>query len=190
MKDYWRGIKHLEGQAGALLRLHLLSGAPRIEQLVRLKNVDIFSDHYVLFDNKGRSGKASRPHVLPLTSQTIEDLKTFKNTGVYALSTDNGNTHIASTTLSKWATKAANSIANFQAKRIRSGVETLLASAKISSEVRGRLQSHGISGVQARHYDGYDYMDEKRHAQMVLFNLIDHDESSKVLNFNQLRAGT
>jgi intergrase/recombinase len=99
-------------------------------------------------------------------------------------------THIAATTLSKWATQAAKSIANFQTKRIRSGVETLLASAKISSEIRGRLQSHGISGVQARHYDGYDYMDEKRHAQTVLFNLLELNEQSNIVSFNQLHTGT
>ena len=190
LKHYWQCIKNLDGQTGALLRLHLLSGAPRIEQLVRLKNVDIHPDHYILFDNKGRSGKSSRPHVLPLTSQTVQDLKALTTSGIYALSTDNGKTHIAATTLSKWATQAAKSIANFQAKRIRSGVETLLASAKISPDIRGRLQSHGISGVQARHYDGYDYMDEKRHAQTVLFNLLELNEHSNIVPFKQLHTGT
>jgi len=59
--------------------------------------------------------------------------------------------------LSAWAKEVPHRIEDFQAKRIRSGVETLLTSAKVSSDIRGRLQSRGISGVQARHYDGYDY---------------------------------
>jgi hypothetical protein len=88
---------------------------------------------------------------------------------VFAISTDGGKTHLAATTLSRWAVAAATDIENFQAKRIRSGVETLLASLKISSDIRGRLQSHGISGVQARHYDAHDYVDEKRHALETLF---------------------
>jgi hypothetical protein len=71
-------------------------------------------------------------------------------------------------------------IQNFQAKRIRSGVETLLAKARISKDDRGRLQSHGVSGVQARHYDGHDYMDEKRIALVTLFNLLDGPESASV----------
>jgi hypothetical protein len=75
--------------------------------------------------------------------------------------------------LSHWACAAALSIPDFKTKRIRSGVETLLASARISSEIRGRLQSHGISGVQTRHYDAHDYMEEKRHALDVLFNKLE-----------------
>jgi hypothetical protein len=75
--------------------------------------------------------------------------------------------------LSNWASAAGSGIEDFQTKRIRSGVETLLASARISTDTRGRLQSHGISGVQQRHYDGHDYMDEKRHALETLFKLLE-----------------
>ena len=78
---------------------------------------------------------------------------------------------------------AGAGIADFQAKRIRSGVETLLASARIGSDVRGRLQSHGISGVQARHYDGHDYIEEKRHALEVLFSLLDAPDVGNVVQF-------
>ena len=63
-------------------------------------------------------------------------------------------------------------IHGFKAKRLRSGVETLPAGAGMSKEVQGRLQSHGISGVQARHDDGHDYMLEKREALELLFKLL------------------
>jgi hypothetical protein len=53
-------------------------------------------------------------------------------------------------------------------QRVRSGVETLLAAHGISRKVRGHLQSHGIGGVQARHYDGHDYMREKHDALTLL----------------------
>jgi hypothetical protein len=72
-------------------------------------------------------------------------------------------------------------IPDFQAKRVRSGVETLLAGARISSEIRGRLQSHGISGVQTRHYDGHDYLAEKRHALVTLHKLITTTKTDKVV---------
>lgn len=55
-------------------------------------------------------------------------------------------------------------IEDFQLKRTRSEVETLLAANGVSREVRDRLQSHGLTDVQARHYDGHDYMPEKRQA--------------------------
>ena len=88
-------------------------------------------------------------------------------------------------TLSRWsaAVGAGAGILDFQAKRIRSGVETLLASARISADIRGRLQSHGISGVQARHYDGHDYQEEKRHALETLLALLESPSASNVRQF-------
>ena len=92
--------------------------------------------------------------------------------GDYALSTTGGDTHIAGTTLSKWAKAHAKGIKNFSAKRIRSGVETALASEGVSREDRGHLQSHGVSGVQSIHYDAYDYLKEKLKALNTLYSVL------------------
>ena len=91
---------------------------------------------------------------------------------------------MAATTLSNWAVDAAVTIPGFATKRIRSGVETILAGARISTEIRGRLQSHGITGVQARHYDGHDYIEEKRHALETLFNLLEASLTSNVITLH------
>jgi len=80
-----------------------------------------------------------------------------------------GKKAISCRTLAGWVHDiVGTSINGFQLKRIRSGVETLLAAKGISREVRGHLQSHGLTGVQARHYDGHDYMPKKRRALEVL----------------------
>jgi hypothetical protein len=74
-------------------------------------------------------------------------------------------------TLAGWAQDIVDdSIEGFQLKRIRSGVETMLAAQGVSREVRGHLQSHGLTGVQARHYDGHDYMHEKGRALEILLD--------------------
>jgi hypothetical protein len=52
-------------------------------------------------------------------------------------------------------------------------VETLLAASGISREIRGHFQSHGLTGVHARHYDGHDHMPQKRHALQVLHAAIE-----------------
>lgn len=162
MRAYWRQIEALDGTRGALLRLHLLTGGQRVEQLVNLRTADVRKGAITLHDGKGRPGRPPRPHVVPLTRGAASSLQELGPVGEFALSTDGGITHIAATTLSTWAVEAAgDAISGFQAKRIRSGVETLLAAKGVSQEVRGRVQSHGISGVQARHYDGHDYMKEK-----------------------------
>jgi hypothetical protein len=105
------------------------------------------------------------------------------------LSTDEGETHVAATTLSNWASAAAlDAIEGFQAKRVRSGVETLLASVGVSQDIRGRLQSHGITGVQVRHYDGHDYMPEKRKALETLYKLLEQRGASNVTLIARRRA--
>ncbi|OYU26422.1 MAG: integrase [Burkholderiales bacterium PBB2] len=165
MRVYWNCIKDLPGIKGATLRLHLLTGGQRIEQLVRLKSADVSADSITIFDGKGRPGRPARRHTLPLTVKAQEAIQQLDLSGDYAISTvageNVGATHVVSSTLSAWASDAVgDKIACFQTKRIRSGVETILASLKISKDTRGRLQSHGISGVQDRHYDAYDYLPE------------------------------
>lgn len=176
LRSYWQNIKIMPGFIGGILRLHLLTGGQRIEQLVCLLTSNVTGSTITLFDSKGRPGKAPRPHTVPLIPLAAAALLECKPQGAYAISTDGGKTHLSAITMSHWAGAAAAGITDFQTKRIRSGVETLLAAARVSTEIRGRLQSHGISGVQARHYDGHDYMDEKRQALETLFNLLEGKE--------------
>ncbi len=180
MRVYWSLIKDLPGIKGVALRLHLLTGAPRIEQLVKAK-IDKVRDGYLeLIDTKGRGGKP-RTHAVALVGRALQDVVSLPMTGQWLLSTDGGETHIAATTLSDWARKIAEEkISGFKAKRIRSGVETLLASKRISGDVRGRIQSHGIGGVQAKHYDAYDYMTEKIEALELLHKLLEPQVSNVV----------
>ncbi|QFZ87585.1 integrase [Variovorax paradoxus] len=174
MRRYWRQIDSMHNFKGAVLRLHVLTGGQRIEQLVNLHTEHAGTDEILLFDGKGRPGKGVRDNPVPLIPAAAEALAACEPSGVYAISTDGGETHLAATTLSQWAKAAAAAagLKDFQAKRIRSGVETLLAKAGVSVEIRGRLQSHGISGVQARHYDGHDYMEEQRAALETLYALV------------------
>jgi hypothetical protein len=47
---------------------------------------------------------------------------------------------------------------------IRRTAETMLAGMGVSKDLRVQLQSHGLNGVQDRHYDRHGYMNEKRAA--------------------------
>lgn len=180
MRSYWRAIKHIDTPMGAMLRLHLLTGAQRIEQLVRLKTADVAADTIVLYDGKGRPGRAPRQHPLPLLPEARQALESIAPKGEWALSTDKGETHVSSSTLSNAAKAAGKAIEGFATKRLRSGVETLLASAGVSRDTRGRLQSHGITGVQAVHYDAHDYLPEKLLALETLLRLLEADEAKVV----------
>lgn len=182
MRIYWGIIKSLEGIEGAVLRLHLLTGGQRIAQLVRLRTSDIGADRIVLFDGKGKPGQPDRAHGVPLTAPAAQALRDCKPAGTFALSTDGGKTHIAPTTLSNWAEAVARPVLpEFSTKRIRSGVETILAGAGVSEGTRGHLQSHGTSGVQRRHYDGHEYLAEKRNALELLLRILDEPDCSNVV---------
>ena len=189
LRKYWRAIEPLPEFRGALLRLHLLTGGQRIEQLVNLRTVNVGTESILLFDGKGRPGHAARPHTVPLLEEAQRALAECDPAGTYALSTDSGKTHVAASTLSDWAADAARGVVDdFQAKRIRSGVETLLASAGVSQDIRGRLQSHGIGGVQARSYDGHDYLAEKLKALEILYKLLVGRDTTSVLPIAGKRA--
>ncbi|RQO59356.1 integrase [Paucibacter sp. KBW04] len=169
LRIYWRLIESLPGLSGHCLRLHLLTGGQRIEQLARLRWADVHDNSFTLFDIKGRPGQGPRRHTVPLTKLAARDMNALERVGEHAFSTTEGVKPISGTTLSGWAMQVVgNEIARFQLKRVRSGVETLLAANRVSREIRGHVQSHGLTGIQARHYDGHDYMPEKREALELL----------------------
>jgi integrase len=177
MQTYWEAIKNIPGLKGGAMRLHLLTGGQRIEQLLRLKTDDFGGeDFFWLYDKKGR-GSASRRHYIPITEPIKAAMRDIDmpDDGEFAISSDpEGRTHVSTTTFLNWAKAAVgDSISDFTPKRIRSGVETLLAANGVSRDIRGRLQSHGISGVQDRHYNAHDYLAEKRQALELLYALLE-----------------
>lgn len=169
MRLYWTLIEHLPGLKGAALRVHLLSGAQRIAQLVRATTAELKDNTLMLWDGKGKPGKGPRRHPIPMTPLLARAVADCKATGQYVMSTDDGETHLANTTLGGWAQDVVGDlIPGFEAKHLRSGVETLLARAGVGKETRGRLQSHGIGGVQDTNYNAYEYFDEKLDALETL----------------------
>ena len=178
LREYWSLIGKRAGSEAATLRLHLLTGGQRIEQFVRLRWADVSSDALTIFDGKGRPGQGPRPHQIPLLPEARTDMAILTRAGEFAISTTDGTKPISVRTMAAWAHAiVGESIDGFQLKRIRSGVETLLAAQGVSREVRGHLQSHGLTGVQARHYDGHDYMPEKRKAIEILVREVCHSKS-------------
>ena len=114
----------------------------------------------MLRDGKGRRAEARR-HSVPL----LDDART-------ALATFTGSPDVFTIGKRVVSPEAFDQIEGFEPKRLRSGVETALASLGIGREVRAQLQSHGLGGVQDRHYDDHDYMPEKRAALQALLDLL------------------
>ena len=174
LRTYWAFIKRIEGPRGAFLRLHLLTGGQRVQQLIRLRWLDTTADAITIYDAKGRPGRPARAHVVPLLAKAAAAMREYPRVGEFVISASGGRLPIEPSTASNWAHDTViEAIPGFQLKRVRSGVETLLAANGISREVRGHLQSHGMTGVQYCHYDGHDYLPQKRQALEVLMSAIE-----------------
>jgi len=170
-----------------VLSLHL--GGQRPTQLLRLapEHVDMHAKEITLFDPKGARAQP-RAHTLPLTDRAGEIVArllanhadraakaddaddaakpampwVFTDTGRAAVRAD-GLSHMVND-ISKAMLKAGTARAPFELCDIRRTCETMLAKMGVSKDVRARILSHGIGGVQDRHYDMHDYADEKRAA--------------------------
>lgn len=55
---------------------------------------------------------------------------------------------------------------------LRRTVETRLSAAGVQPSEMAQLQSHGLGGVQQRHYNKYGYLQEKRAALETLYHLL------------------
>jgi integrase len=177
LRTFWAIAKAQEGAVGALMRVHLLTGGQRIRQLLRLQREDVRGDYIVLYDPKGRRTDARR-HAVPLLDEARRALDLF--TGTPEVFKIDGRAVRPETLLHLEVGAVGSKIPGFVPKRLRSGVETALASLGIGREARAQLQSHGLGGVQDRHYDDHDYMPEKRAALQALLDLLNTEPASNV----------
>jgi integrase len=189
LRQYWQAIEPLQGARAAVLRLHLLTGGQRIEQLRQLVRSNVGKGAITLLDAKGRTGRGARLHTIPLIPGAREalDILLALNPGKFPLSVDGGESPVSAKAIADWAKDAAagvewvpndKPVGRFQAKRVRSGVETALASLRVSKETRGHLLSHGVAGVQDASYDGHDYAAQKLEALETLHRFLSETSAS------------
>jgi hypothetical protein len=94
-------------------------------------------------------------------------------------------------TLSDWAVEVAKTagIQNFQMKDMRSTAMTELSRLGYSKDLTGRLYSTGMGGVIDKHYNAYDYFEEKLGALQALQDMLNNDdETAKVVLIRKRRA--
>ncbi|HZT04392.1 MAG TPA: tyrosine-type recombinase/integrase [Steroidobacteraceae bacterium] len=162
------------GPQSDALRLLLLLGGQRPAQLLRARpaDVDLSAATVTIYDKKGARTEA-RQHVVPLLKDSAALLKRRLESlaeGEPVFSTDTRacmRLETISTLVSDIAgemVKAQEARERFQLRDVRRTCETMLASLGVSKDIRAQLQSHGLGGVQGRHYDRHDYMLEKRQA--------------------------
>jgi integrase len=158
------------------LQLLLLLGGQRPIQLLRLKatDVDLAAGTATLYDPKG-ARQQPRAHVLPLLaeakailSRRLDELApgvpVFSSDGKHAVRVETLGEQISGIVRKMLECSPPDAREAFQLRDLRRTCETQMAALKISRDVRAQLQSHGLGGVQARHYDRHTYFAEKKQA--------------------------
>ncbi len=192
-RHLWRRLGDA-GIPGAAIQAAIALGGQRIAQLLRAQVQDVCDDGILtLRDPKGRRTEA-RLHFLPLVGLADGLVKNaqerarllgtnwlFSTDGTKALHPDT-LTHMVSD-LSKTMMDAGEITSPFQMKDIRRTLETTLSRMGVSEAHRAQLQSHGLSGVQARHYDKHNYLAEKKSALLKLTAWIEEREDETIVPF-------
>lgn len=163
-------LRHIEAMAEGRRRdallLALYLGGQRPAQLLRLtaKDADIAGETITLRDPKGKR-HAPRLHVLPLVPEALAIVER-RVTGLHGddklFSVTPEALSAAVADMSTELVKAEAAREPFQLRDLRRTAETMLAGLGVSSDIRAQLQSHGLGGVQNRHYDRHDYAPEKK----------------------------
>ena len=186
LRAFWQRINEPGERFGPLLRFYLLTGGQRFRQLARAKVSDIADEGLILWDGKGKR-KQPRRHVVPLLPEAVEALEDMASPrlGEYVLTLTNGQTPADHAALFKGVKRICEAmqengeaVEKFTIADIRRTIETRLAALRVPLEVRGQLQSHGMGGIQARHYDRHDYSDEKREALESLRDLVTRESAT------------
>jgi integrase len=156
------------------LELALYLAGQRPTQLLRVRQSDVdltcAPPELVQYDPKGRRSEP-REHLLPLVGRALEIVKELiklNHGNTYLLGSVRASGAVSVMTLSTAVTDISTALVKdevidnpFQQRDIRRTAETHLSRMKFDEVTRAHLLSHGLGGVQNRHYNKYEYFDEK-----------------------------
>lgn len=167
------------------LRLALYAGGQRVAQLLRAKISDFDPETGMLrlWDPKGRRTQA-REHLLPLGPMAVVLVAGLVERANANAPAGGSEKNAMPELVSRWLFSThgrvpmtletvCNRVAEisaqmggvpFTVRDVRRTAETMLAELRVSKDTRAQLLSHGISGVQAAHYDRHSYVPEKNAA--------------------------
>lgn len=181
---YWKHAQELPEPKRSLALLHVLTGGQRQQQLARVTLADIDRDapSITILDNKGRRSEPRR-HIVPLLPIALDAIDGITGGGEYVFSCDGGKSPIHIAYLNDLAKAICQKMqdagelegAPFTAGTIRATIETRLIARpyRITSDVLAHLLSHGMGGVQQKHYQHHDFFEEKREALEMLQRMVE-----------------
>lgn len=162
IRHIWTALEDIPLEIRNFVRLNFRLAGQRIAQLMRLKgsDIDLANGTLCLWDTKGRRDEP-RKHTLPIPRQAvglIEELLA-RHGNDYLFSKD-GAKPLEPTSISNAMKEIRNNKtgSGIYARDLRTTAESRLSEMNIDPEIRGRLLSHGLTGLQYSHYDKGEYL--------------------------------
>lgn len=156
-----------------LIKFLIASGGQRPEQVLATERRHFMKDHLIIRNKKGQGAEGERSlHVVPynkLMRQSLKVMNEISSTSAYPFGGKVEGSSLHTNSLSRAVTKLYGRHADkfngpFTLRDIRRTCKTLMGVAKLSKELKDRIQGHAFGDVSSKHYDRYDYFDEKKHA--------------------------
>lgn len=154
-----------------LIKFLIASGGQRPEQLLATERRQFLKDHLIIRNKKGKGAEGERSlHVVPynkLMRQSLKAMDEVSATSTYPFEGKVVGSSLHTNSLSRAVTKLYGRHADkfngpFTLRDIRRTCKTLMGVAKISKELKDRIQGHAFGDVSSKHYDRYDYFEEKQ----------------------------
>lgn len=176
LRAFWTRAKALPSSAAAdALHACTLLGGQRPTQLVRLQrhDVDLDAGTVTLWDKKGRNRHDKpRVHRLPIPDELLPRLSArmqLSHKPDAWVFSSTGKVHVRQESVADVVKSICSDMekagelerGKFSLRDLRRTAETMMAAMGVSSDVRAQIQSHGLGGIQQRHYDRHDYLPEK-----------------------------
>lgn len=152
-----------------LIRLCIFTGGQRPYELIASQwNTIDWKTNTLLITSDVSKNK--REHLIPLTDSAISELKIIQqltshlnSSYIFPLSKD-GKRPTRTDSLAQaigYFRKHNPNFKHFTARDLRRTCKTLMGEIGISKEIRDRIQNHALNDVSSKHYDRYDYLNEK-----------------------------
>jgi len=151
------------------IKLAIATAGQRPTMLLRLRVQDVRLEDGVL-DIPGDATKSELPHVVPVGRYAREVLEVLlaqaRVDGAELLfpagHSRQGSTRVNSVTTALQDYRTFWGTEHWTLRDLRRTAKTVLGQRKVPKDLRDRFHGHAMADVSSKHYDRYDYLDEKR----------------------------
>lgn len=169
----WRAVggDGFELETGACVRLLICTGQ-RVQEMLRMhaSEVDLDARLWTIPAEKTKGGL--RPHVVPLTAQAVDVLRQLlevhpvgplfpSRTGAKGETIKHQSIRQA---ISRWLAGDGRGLQDFTPRDLRRTWKSRAGDAGVDRFTRDLIQQHARGDTGSKHYDRYEYLDEKRAA--------------------------